>query len=325
MNKFLIVSSAALFDAGSLRPAVLTALYAIKSSQSSRLAVLLLPEDKGVWGHLSEIFKGEGLEPEVLVEFSEIPSTAMKLTGWFGEADRKQVSYLTWQNNPTWIVRERNLADLLGLRIFEGSSWRSLQQQIIFPGRSAEVVRETKETKIKIQIDLDNSTAPTIKTGIGFFDHMLEQIAKHAGITLNVICDGDLQIDEHHSIEDTGIAIGTALLQALGDKRGIERYGFVVPMDEAQASVTLDFSGRYAFDWKVAFTREKIGEMPAEMFKHFFGSLAEAARMNLHIEARGENEHHIIEGVFKAFARALKQAISRSSGSTDLPSTKGIL
>ena len=192
------------------------------------------------------------------------------------------------------------------------------------PARSGIVVRKTRETEIEVRISLDGQGRTKINTGVGFFDHMLEQLGKHSGIDLTIQARGDLHIDEHHTVEDVGIALGAALAKALGDKRGIERYGFLLPMDEALAQVAIDLSGRSAFQWKVPFTREKVGDVPTEMFSHFFHSFGDAAKMALHIEARGENDHHIIEGVFKGVARALKMAIRRDSG-TALPSTKGVL
>ena len=162
-------------------------------------------------------------------------------------------------------------------------------------------------------------------TGLKFFDHMLWQLPHHAGVSLKAVCRGDLEVDEHHTIEDVAIALGEAIQQALGSKRGIDRYGFVLPMDECRAMVLIDFGGRADFVWNVEFTREKVGDVPTEMFKHFFKSLCVAMRCNLHIEARGENNHHLIEGVFKAFARALKMAIRRDVFKYDLPSSKGVL
>lgn len=192
--------------------------------------------------------------------------------------------------------------------------------------RCARVERKTKETDIVIEIDLDGTSAASqIDTGLGFFDHMLDQISKHAGIRLYVRVIGDLHVDEHHTMEDTAIALGEALASALGDKRGIERYGFTLPMDDSLCSVSLDFGGRAWLVWDAEFKREKIGDAPTEMFFHFFKSLSDAAGMNLNIQASGKNEHHKIEGIFKAFARALRMAIRRDLTSNELPSTKGVL
>lgn len=210
------------------------------------------------------------------------------------------------------------------------SALREIAGEVVTDETSAAPVRRairrrvTSETSVEVDIVLDGSSETFISTGLGFFDHMLQQVGKHAGIDLSIAVQGDLDIDEHHTIEDVGIAFGEALYQALGDKRGIERYGFCAPMDEAKAMVTLDFSGRAFLVWEVEFRRERIGDMPTEMFKHFFHSLADAAKMTLHISAKGENEHHLIEGVFKAFARALRSAVQRT-GSAEIPSTKGTL
>ena len=191
--------------------------------------------------------------------------------------------------------------------------------------RTAEVRRTTKETDIHVHLDLDGRGRCDISTGLGFFDHMLEQIGKHGGIDLDIHVRGDLHVDEHHTIEDTALALGECLLRALGDKRGIERYGYCLPMDDCLCSVALDFGGRPWLVWDAEFHREKIGEMPTEMFLHFFKSLSDAAKMNLNIKAEGDNEHHKIEGIFKALARALKMAVRRDVYHYELPSTKGML
>ena len=191
--------------------------------------------------------------------------------------------------------------------------------------RCAEVERKTAETNINIKLNLDGSGRAQIKTGLGFFDHMLYQIARHAGVDLSLSCDGDLYVDEHHTIEDTALALGEAFNRALGDKQGIERYGFMLPMDDALAQVALDFSGRGWLIWEVRFLREKIGDVPTEMFFHFFKSFSDAAKCNLNIKASGDNEHHKIEAIFKAFARTLKQAVKRNADSNTVPSTKDVL
>ncbi|TFU93046.1 imidazoleglycerol-phosphate dehydratase HisB [Barnesiella sp. WM24] len=176
-----------------------------------------------------------------------------------------------------------------------------------------------------IEVNLDGSGKGDIATGIGFFDHMLDQIARHSGMDMSIKVKGDLHVDEHHTIEDTAIALGEALNKALGDKRGIERYGFVLPMDDCLCTVAIDFGGRPWLVWDAEFRREKIGDMPTEMFLHFFKSLSDNARMNLFIRAEGENEHHKIEGIFKALARAIRQAVKRDPLHFTLPSTKGTL
>lgn len=185
--------------------------------------------------------------------------------------------------------------------------------------------RNTNETKISISLNLDGNGKADIATGIGFFDHMLEQIARHGKLDLSIRCKGDLHIDEHHTIEDTGIALGEAFAKALADKKGLERYGFALPMDEAETKVLIDFGGRNWIVWDAEFKREKVGEMPTEMFFHFFKSFSDAAKCNLNIECKGENEHHKIEAIFKAFAKAIRMAVKRDPLSNYLPSTKGLL
>lgn len=191
--------------------------------------------------------------------------------------------------------------------------------------RCVTVTRKSRETDISVTLDLDNAAPSQISTGLGFFDHMLDQIVHHGKFSLRLTATGDLQVDEHHTIEDTALVLGEAFRQALGDKRGIGRYGFALPMDESRALVLLDFGGRIATRWDVELKRERIGDVPTEMFEHFFDSFAQAARCNLHIAARGRNEHHMIEGVFKAFARALRMAVERQTLDFDLPSSKGLL
>jgi imidazoleglycerol-phosphate dehydratase/histidinol-phosphatase len=185
--------------------------------------------------------------------------------------------------------------------------------------------RKTNETDIRIELNADGQGKSDIRTGLGFFDHMLDQVARHGRVDLSIHAEGDLHIDEHHTIEDTGIALGEAFAIALADKRGMERYGFALPMDEADAKVLIDFGGRNWIVWKAEFKREKIGEMPTEMFFHFFKSFSDAAKCNLHIECQGDNEHHKIEAIFKAFAKAIRMAVKRDPMSSYLPSTKGTL
>lgn len=205
------------------------------------------------------------------------------------------------------------------------TSWSRIADYLRGGSRTAHISRVTNETSIDVKVDLDGSGRCDISTGIGFFDHMLDQLGRHSGIDLAVKVKGDTWVDEHHTIEDTAIAIGEALLKALGDKRGIERYGFVLPMDDCQCTVALDFGGRPWLVWDAQFSREKIGDMPTEMFLHFFKSLSDSARMNLYVSARGENEHHKIEGIFKALARSIRCAIRRDVFRYELPSTKGML
>ncbi|RYY98048.1 MAG: bifunctional histidinol-phosphatase/imidazoleglycerol-phosphate dehydratase HisB [Chitinophagaceae bacterium] len=205
------------------------------------------------------------------------------------------------------------------------TDWKDIYEFLRRQERSASHVRRTSETKIEIRIDLEGSGRADIHTGLGFFDHMLDQIARHGGMDLMIRVAGDLHIDEHHTVEDTGIALGEAFAKALGDKRGIERYGFALPMDETGAKVLLDFGGRNWIVWNAPFRRERVGDMPTEMFYHFFKSFSDGARCNLHVECRGDNEHHKIEAIFKAFAKALKMAVKKDPLKDYLPSTKGVL
>jgi imidazoleglycerol-phosphate dehydratase/histidinol-phosphatase len=201
--------------------------------------------------------------------------------------------------------------------------WNGIAHELADTPRRALVQRNTKETRIRVELDLDGAAEAHISTGLPFFDHMLEQIGKHGGFSLDIRAEGDLHIDEHHTIEDTGLALGQALREALGDKRGIGRYGFTLPMDETQASAALDFSGRPYLLFEGQFQRERVGDMPTELVAHFFRSLCDASGLNLHLSVRGDNDHHKVEGCFKALARALRQAIRREGNA--LPSTKGAL
>ena len=203
------------------------------------------------------------------------------------------------------------------------TDWKEIYRFLSNPDRKASVVRTTKETDINIDINLNGKGKANISTGLSFFDHMLDQLSRHGNIDLNIRVKGDLHIDEHHTIEDTALALGEAFLKALGDKRGIERYGFCLPMDDCLAQVAIDFGGRPWLVWEAEFKREKIGEMPTEMFYHFFKSFSDTAKCNLNIKAEGINEHHKIEAIFKAFAKAIKMAV-RKEGNL-LPSTKGVL
>jgi len=217
---------------------------------------------------------------------------------------------------------EKELVNRIALRT---TSWSEIYEFLRLSERTALVERNTLETKIRIELDLDGSSQGKINTGLSFFDHMLEQISKHSGIDLSISTTADLDVDEHHCIEDTGIALGEAFKIALGNKLGLERYGFCLPMDDCLAQVALDFGGRNELVWKADFKREKVGDMPTEMFSHFFKSFSNAALCNLNIKAEGTNEHHKIEGIFKAFARAIRMAIKRDVNNLQLPSTKGLL
>ena len=233
-----------------------------------------------------------------------------------------------WLNNDASLGVEEisdKVAALQDAIALETTEWSRIYEFLKLGLRSVTLDRNTNETKIRIGLNVDGSGKADISTGIGFFDHMLEQIARHGKMDLTIQVKGDLHIDEHHTIEDTGIALGEAFAEALADKRGMERYGFALPMDEADAKVLVDFGGRNWLVWKAEFKREKIGEMPTEMFYHFFKSFSDGAKCNLNITCRGDNEHHKIEAIFKAFGKAIRMAVKRDPLSNYLPSTKGVL
>ena len=297
------------------------------------------PEER-FWGphkFLMDLLKNEGIEfKEVLIdghyedENSPMrkPNTGMltqymnadyDLAGSYVIGDRDSDMQLAKNLHSQGIFIGKEHPDA----ILVTSSWAEIRDYLLKPKRLAIIKRKTNETDITVKVDIDGSGTYKVSTGIGFFDHMLELFSKHSGIDCEIDVKGDLKVDEHHSIEDTGLALGEALLKALGNKRGIERYGFLLPMDEAKAEVALDLSGRPYFVWDVQFKREYVGEMPTEMVQHFFRSFADGLRCNLHVTAKGENEHHIIEGIFKALARSMKQACKITSD--ELPSTKGML
>lgn len=223
------------------------------------------------------------------------------------------------------IAMEVNEAGLSETCLIITSEWQVIADMILQPFRSSHVVRNTSETDIEIQLGLDSTEGTAIDTGLGFFDHLLDQISRHGRFKLEVKVKGDLQVDEHHTIEDTAIALGEAFLKALGDKRGINRYGFLLPMDDCLAQVAVDFGGRSWLVWDAEFNRERIGDVPTEMFMHFFKSFADGARCNLNIRAEGNNEHHKIEAIFKAFAKALRMAVKREKNDFSLPTTKGMI
>ena len=234
-----------------------------------------------------------------------------------------------WLNNDASLgaTEINNTIDELRKNVIvnESPNWEDIYNYLKLPARKIVHQRNTNETKITVEVNLDGTGKANISTGLAFFDHMLDQLARHGNIDLSIECKGDLHIDEHHSIEDTGIALGEAIAKALGDKRGIERYGFLLPMDDCLAQVAIDFGGRNWIVWEAVFKREKIGEMPTEMFFHFFKSFSDASKCNLNIKAEGENEHHKIESIFKAFAKAIKMAAKRDINNDALPSTKGLL
>lgn len=219
-------------------------------------------------------------------------------------------------------IEDKNLEEAC---ILVADNWDNISDYFFNRSRSVKIERKTKETQIKVELNIDGTGKNQINTGLGFFDHMLEQIAKHGNCDLYIEVEGDLNVDEHHTIEDTAIVLGEAFFQALGNKRGIERYGYMLPMDDSHALVTLDFGGRSWLEWKAKFNRERVGDMPAEMFCHFFKSFTDAAKCNLLIMADGNNEHHKIEAIFKTFAKAIKMAVKREKFNFNLPSTKGLL
>ena len=279
---------------------------------------------------LLKTLEGEGVRfDNILIDpsFPEDNSPNRKpRTGMFGQ-------YLdgSYDLAASWVIGDREtdleLARNLGAKGLQLGplSWADIVEIIRSSERSAVVERKTAETDISLKLDLDGKGTSGIDTGLKFLDHMLSQLVTHGGISLQLSCKGDLEVDEHHTMEDVGIALGEALKKALGDKRGIERYGFALPMDESRALVLLDFGGRSELVWDVEFTREYIGDVPTEMFKHFFKSLASAMQANLYVQARGENNHHLAESIFKAFARTLKQAVRRNVFTYELPSSKGLL
>jgi len=230
-----------------------------------------------------------------------------------------------WLRNNDDLGQNENVVIDASSVALETSDWKAIYEFLKLGSRTGEHVRKTNETDIYIVLNLDGSGKADIDTGLPFFDHMLDQIARHGSLDLTVKAKGDLHIDEHHTIEDTGIALGEIFLKVLGDKRGIERYSYTLPMDDCLAQVALDFGGRNWIVWDATFKREKIGDMPTEMFFHFFKSFSDAAKANLNIKAEGENEHHKIEAIFKAFAKSIKKAVSRDAENMQLPSTKGVL
>ena len=228
-------------------------------------------------------------------------------------------------NNPALGAEEVSDKDLDSTIALKTKSWEFIYRQLLMRDRAVSFERKTRETEVYIEINLDGRGESKVETGLAFFDHMLDQISKHGGIDLSLKTVGDLEVDEHHTIEDTAIALGEALSVALGDKKGIERYGFTLPMDDSLAEVSIDFGGRSWLVWEADFRREMIGKMPTEMFYHFFKSFADSAKANLNIRAKGDNEHHKIEAIFKAFAKSIRMAIKKDVEKMILPSTKGTL
>lgn len=334
-------------------PGVIRNLYFIKKNLDFELVIVSNQDGLGteaypqanfdaVQGKMINIFHTEGVDfDNVLIDKSypeenlptRKPNTGLLTAYMQGEYDLEN-SYVIGDR-----LTDVQLAKNLGCKairltteqiensdkVWNIASWDKITELLFAGERTATVQRTTKETDIFIKINLDGTGKCDISTGLGFFDHMLEQIGKHSGSDLEIKVKGDLNVDEHHTIEDTAIALGEAILKALGDKRGIERYGFCLPMDDCLCQVALDFGGRPWLVYDAKFNREKIGDMPTEMFLHFFKSLSDAARMNLNIKAEGENEHHKIEGIFKALAKSIKMAVRRDIYKYELPSTKGLL
>ena len=295
-----------------------------------------------------QILKGEGIEfDKIFVDTSfpedhlptRKPGTAMlmdyfsdsyDLAGSFVIGDRITDVELAknlgckaiFLSNDENVLADKGLTDYCALQT---TSWDRVAEFLFAGERKVTVKRTTKETDILVELNLDGSGKCSISTGLKFFDHMLEQIGKHSGCDLTICVNGDLEVDEHHTIEDTALALGEAFAKALGDKRGIERYGFCLPMDDSLCSVALDFGGRPWLVYDATFKREYVGDLPTEMILHFFKSLSDAARMNLNIKAEGDNEHHKIEGIFKALAKSIKMAVKRDIYQYELPSTKGVL
>ena len=243
--------------------------------------------------------------------------------------DNEGIAAVSFEENPDVVVSSANNTLTLSQQdkiLEEAGDWITLSERILFPTRKASLSRKTAETDINIELNLDGTGKAEINTGLAFFDHMLEQIAKHGLVDLKLTCDGDLEVDEHHTIEDVAIALGECITKALGDKMGIQRYSFVLPMDESQSKVALDLSGRPYLTFNAEFSREKVGDFPTEMVKHFFYSLAMNAKATLQVEVAGDNDHHKIEACFKGFARCLRASVTRSERNLNiLPSTKDLL
>ena len=304
-------------------------------SNQDGLGTNSFPEDTfwPVHNFMLQTLKGEGIVfDEQLIDrhFPEDNSPMRKPgTGMLAE----YIDNPAYDLEGSYVIGDRDtdaqLAENLGCKALvlgrDGMTWDKIAELLFAGERIAEIRRTTKETDVEVRLDLDGTGKCDISTGLGFFDHMLEQIGRHGMCDLTVHTKGDLNVDEHHTIEDTAIVLGECLLKALGSKRGIERYGYCLPMDDCLCQVALDFGGRAWLQWNVEFKRERIGDVPTEMFMHFFKSLSDAAQMNLAIKATGTNEHHKIEGIFKALAKSIKMAVKRDIYHYELPSTKGVL
>ena len=340
-------------------PAVIRNLYFIRTKLDFEWALVTNQDGLGtdvypqenfdvVQAKFLQILKGEGIEfDKIFVDTSfpedhlptRKPGTAM-LTDYFSDSYDLAGSFVIgdritdvelaknlgckaiFLSNDENVLADKGLTDYCALQT---TSWDRVAEFLFAGERKVTVKRTTKETDILVELNLDGSGKCSIGTGLKFFDHMLEQIGKHSGCDLTICVNGDLEVDEHHTIEDTALALGEAFAKALGDKRGIERYGFCLPMDDSLCSVALDFGGRPWLVYDATFKREYVGDLPTEMILHFFKSLSDAARMNLNIKAEGDNEHHKIEGIFKALAKSIKMAVKRDIYQYELPSTKGML
>ena len=305
-------------------------LFVMVSNQDG-LGTKAFPEDTfwPVQNFIIDTLKGEGVEfDDILIDphFPEDNAPTRKPNTGLVE---KYMNSPAYDIANSYVIGDRDtdrqFAANIGCQFLQIGDWDKAAAIAYGGERKAEVRRTTKETDIYVSLDLDGNGHCDIETGLGFFDHMLEQIGKHGMIDLTIHAKGDLHVDEHHTIEDTALTLGECLLKALGDKRGIERYGYCLPMDDCLCSVALDFGGRPWLVWDAKFEREHIGDMPTEMFLHFLKGLSDAAKMNLNIRAEGQNDHHKIEGIFKALARSLKMAVRRDVYHYELPSTKGAL
>lgn len=293
-------------------PHLFQALEAISSSGSYRLE--LLTQTKPNRAPMERVLETLSAQGAVIEKVAELATFKLPKGG---------VTYLVG-------VSPDKLAAKLGIEPLTLTDWREVASHLLAtderPLRRAIIQRETRETKIELAVNLDGSGQASLESGLPFFDHMLEQIARHGRIDLKVAVDGDIEVDEHHTVEDVALVLGQAFRQALGDKRGIRRYGFeLVPMDECLAQVAIDFSGRNAFEWDVTFKRDMVGTFPTEMVEHFFKSFSDEAKATLHMKVSDGNTHHQIEALFKAFGRAVRRAVFRYPGDSDLPSTKGLL
>ena len=326
-----------------LVPGVIPALLALRDagyrfvivSNQDGLGTPAFPRERfeQVRGHMLDLFRSQGITfaaefycPHTPADGCDCRKPRAGLIADFlrtTELDRSASAVVG--DRPTDLELAANIG-ISGFKMGASSfaeSWAGIAHELLVKPRRATVHRRTAETTIEIEIDLDRAQATRARTGIGFFDHMLEQVGKHGGFALEVRCEGDLHVDEHHTVEDVALALGEALRRALGDKRGIQRYGFVLPMDEAEAQVSVDLGGRPYFVFEGTFPRDRVGELPTELVEHFFRSLAESLRAAVHVRVRGENAHHMVESAFKGLARCLRQAVAREG--RDLPSTKGVL